>query len=101
MPPPPVTAASTAPGSKAAYNRLLLVVAGLGGLLYGIDVGIIAGAFPYLEATSGLNPSQLSFVVAAVLAGSVVSRRSVAGVAGRLDGTQAPDGGLSGASFRR
>jgi MFS family permease len=55
------------------YNRLLLLVAGLGGLLYGIDVGIIAGALPYLEATSGLNAGQLSFVVAAVLLGSVVS----------------------------
>ncbi|MEO6912522.1 MAG: MFS transporter [Candidatus Baltobacteraceae bacterium] len=55
------------------YNRLLLAVAGLGGLLFGIDVGIIAGALPYLEATSGLDPSQLSFIVAAVLLGSVIS----------------------------
>jgi SP family myo-inositol transporter-like MFS transporter 13 len=55
------------------YNRFLLLVAGLGGLLYGVDVGIIAGALPYLEATSGLNAGQLSFVVAAVLLGSVVS----------------------------
>lgn len=56
-----------------AYNRLLLVVAGLGGLLYGIDVGIIQGALPYLAATSGFSPAKLSFVVAAVLLGSVVS----------------------------
>jgi MFS family permease len=55
------------------YNRLLLLVAGLGGLLYGVDVGIIAGALPYLEATSGLNAGQLSIVVAAVLLGSVIS----------------------------
>src|ERR1019366_2545697 len=46
---------------------------GLGGLLYGVDVGIIAGAYPYLEATSGLNAGQLSIVVAAVLLGSVIS----------------------------
>ncbi|MBC5802767.1 MAG: MFS transporter [Candidatus Eremiobacteraeota bacterium] len=59
--------------SKASYNRLLLTVAGLGGLLYGIDVGIIAGALPYLEATSGLGPSRLSFIVAAVLLGSVIA----------------------------
>ena len=52
---------------------LLLAVAGLGGLLYGIDVGIIAGALPYLEATSGLTANQLSVVVAAVLLGSVLS----------------------------
>jgi MFS family permease len=58
---------------KSGYNRFLLLVAGLGGLLYGVDVGIIAGALPYLEATSGLNASQLSIVVAAVLLGSVIS----------------------------
>jgi MFS transporter, SP family, solute carrier family 2 (myo-inositol transporter), member 13 len=59
--------------SKVGYNRFLLLVAGLGGLLYGIDVGIVAGALPYLEATSGLNAGQLSIVVAAVLLGSVIS----------------------------
>jgi MFS family permease len=58
---------------KVFYNRFLLIVAGLGGLLYGVDVGIIAGALPYLEATSGLNRSELSIVVAAVLLGSVFS----------------------------
>jgi MFS family permease len=58
---------------KVLYNRVLLVVAGLGGLLYGVDVGIIAGALPYLEATSGLSAGQLSIVVAAVLLGSVIS----------------------------
>jgi SP family myo-inositol transporter-like MFS transporter 13 len=56
-----------------AYNRFLLLVAGLGGLLYGVDVGIIGGALPYLEATSGLNAGELSIIVAAVLLGSVIS----------------------------
>ena len=61
------------------YNRFLLIVAGLGGLLYGVDVGIIAGALPYLQATFGLSSGhlltagQLSIVVAAVLLGSVIS----------------------------
>lgn len=62
------------PGAaKSGYNRLLLFIAGLGGLLYGVDVGIISGALPYLEATSKLNAGQLSFIVAAVLLGSVIS----------------------------
>jgi SP family myo-inositol transporter-like MFS transporter 13 len=65
--------AAVTDNSKAAYNRFLLLVAGLGGLLYGVDVGIIAGALPYLEATSRLNAGQLSIVVAAVLLGSVIS----------------------------
>ncbi|MGA3034260.1 MAG: MFS transporter [Terracidiphilus sp.] len=55
------------------YNTFLLLVAGLGGLLYGIDVGIIGGAYPYLADTSGLTPAQLSSIVAAVLGGSVLS----------------------------
>ena len=55
------------------YNAFLLLVSGLGGLLYGIDVGIIGGAVPYLQATSGLTASELSFIVAAVLLGSVFS----------------------------
>jgi SP family myo-inositol transporter-like MFS transporter 13 len=67
------TGASALESKKISYNRFLLVVAGLGGLLYGVDVGIIAGALPYLEATSGLNAGQLSIVVAAVLLGSVIS----------------------------
>ena len=53
--------------AERRYNRLLLSVAGLGGLLYGVDVGIIGGALPYLEATSGLSAGQLSVIVAAVL----------------------------------
>jgi SP family myo-inositol transporter-like MFS transporter 13 len=57
--------------SITKYNRFLLLVAGLGGLLYGVDVGIIAGALPYLEATSGLNAGQISIIVAAVLLGTV------------------------------
>ena len=67
------TATAALDQSKSGYNRFLLLVAGLGGLLYGVDVGIIAGALPYLEATSRLNAGQLSIVVAAVLLGSVIS----------------------------
>ena len=60
-------------GQHRRYGRFLLFVAGLGGLLYGIDIGIIGGALPYLEATSGLNAGQISIIVAAVLLGSVFS----------------------------
>ena len=63
--------------SPAWSTRYLLFIAGMGGLLYGIDVGIIAGALPYLESTAALawklGAQQLSFVVAAVLLGSVLS----------------------------
>lgn len=65
---------STSIDPRHARQRFLLIAtAGLGGLLYGIDVGIIAGALPYLEATSGLNAGQISIIVAAVMLGSVIS----------------------------
>lgn len=67
-------AAPLTTGRRRRLNAaLLLLVAGLGGLLYGVDVGIIGGALPYLAATSGLSAQQLSIVVAAVLLGSVLS----------------------------
>ncbi|ELX13820.1 major facilitator superfamily transporter [Janthinobacterium sp. HH01] len=65
---------STAPNRAMGF---LLFIAGMGGLLYGIDVGIIAGALPYLESTASvawkLTAQQLGFIVAAVLLGSVLS----------------------------
>jgi MFS transporter, SP family, solute carrier family 2 (myo-inositol transporter), member 13 len=67
------TYTSASPSNYKLQNSLLLLVAGLGGLLYGVDVGIIGGALPYLEATSGLSAGQLSIIVAAVLLGSVFS----------------------------
>lgn len=62
-----------AESSRRRYNIPLLCVAGLGGLLYGVDVGIIGGALPYLEATSHFDAAKLSTIVAAVLLGSVIS----------------------------
>ena len=67
------TDATELPASVKRYALYLMVMAGLGGLLYGIDVGVIAAALPYIEATTDYTPSQLSVVVAAVLLGSVLS----------------------------
>lgn len=61
------------PASARRYALYLMVMAGLGGLLYGIDVGVIAAAVPYIEQTSDYTPGQISMVVAAVLFGSVLS----------------------------
>ncbi len=61
------------------YGRFLVFVAGLGGLLYGIDVGIIAAALLYLNRTINLTVEQTSIIVAAVLGGGMFSSL-VAGV---------------------
>ena len=58
-------------GSQAGYNRLLLLVAGLGGLLYGIDIGIIDPALGYLGKTISMTEENKSVIVAAVLGGSM------------------------------
>lgn len=68
-----MTSNSASPSALRRYNVTLQLVAGLGGLLYGVDVGIIGGALPYLNATTHLTPGQLSAIVAAVLLGSVFS----------------------------
>lgn len=57
----------------ALYRRFLILIAGLGGLLYGIDVGIIAAALLYLGKTVNLTLGQTSIIVAAVLGGSMLS----------------------------
>lgn len=55
------------------YTLLLLAISGMGGLLYGIDIGIISPALKYLNMTIDLSEQQLSLIVAAVLAGSALS----------------------------
>jgi SP family myo-inositol transporter-like MFS transporter 13 len=50
----------------------LLVISGLGGLLYGVDIGVIDPALTYLNRSIQLSERELSAVVAAVLAGSIV-----------------------------
>lgn len=56
-----------------AYGRFLIVIAGFGGLLYGIDIGVIAAALLYLSKTVSLTLAQTSIIVAAVLGGSMLS----------------------------
>ena len=65
--------------SAVRYGWFLLFVAGLGGLLYGVDVGIIAAALLYLGKTISLTVAQTSLIVAAVLGGGMLSSL-VAGV---------------------
>ncbi len=45
----------------------------MGGLLYGIDIGIISAALLYLNKTIDLSEQQTSVIVAAVLGGSMAS----------------------------
>ena len=51
----------------------LLVIGGLGGLLYGIDFGVIAAAMPYLKTMGFFTDSQVSLIVGAVMLGGLVA----------------------------
>ncbi len=64
--------------------RFVLAVAGLGGLLYGIDFGIIATASPYIKALRLFSDAQLSRIVGAVLFGGILSSISAGVMAERF-----------------
>jgi MFS family permease len=61
------------PSAKRGYNLFLLVVAGLGGLLFGMDIGLVGDALPYLAATFKGTTAELSVIVAAMMLGGVFS----------------------------
>ena len=51
----------------------LLVIGGLGGLLYGIDFGVIAAAMPYLKSMGVFTSFEVSLIVGAVMLGGLVA----------------------------
>lgn len=51
------------------YAKFLLIMAGLGGLLYGVDVGVIAAALPYIERTSTFTQDEIGWIVGMALWG--------------------------------
>ena len=59
--------------SSRVSIRYLLAIAGLGGLLYGVDFGVIAAASPYIKALRLFTDAELSWIVGAVLFGGIVS----------------------------
>ena len=64
---------NTLPAGVRRYAKFLLIMAGLGGLLYGVDVGVIAAALPYIERTSTFTQDQIGWIVGMALWGSLPS----------------------------
>ena len=67
-----LTNQTSSPTGKTLPVYFMLFVAGMGGLLYGIDIGVIDPALPYLNKAIRLTEQQTSYIVAAVLAGSLL-----------------------------
>ena len=53
--------------------RFLLFVGGLGGLLYGIDFGVIAVSMPYIKALKIYTDAEVSWIVGAVMFGGILA----------------------------
>lgn len=53
-------------------THLIALIVGLGGILYGYDIGVIAGALPFIQQAIPLTHWQLGLIVGAVLGGGLV-----------------------------
>jgi len=51
---------------------MTLICAGLGGILYGYDIGVISGALPFMQAAIHLTRNQTEIIVGAVLTGGLI-----------------------------
>ncbi len=71
---------SMKPDRNSRYTIAIALVAGLGGLMFGYDIGVIADAKIGVKSAFGLDNVQIEMVVSAVLAGSFLG----ALMAGRL-----------------
>ena len=63
--------ATTLSSGVRRYAKFLLCMSGLGGLLYGVDVGVIAAALPYIERTTTFTADEIGLVVGMALWGSL------------------------------
>ena len=59
--------------TEKAHARFLLAIGGLGGLLYGIDFGVIAVSMPYIKALGIYTDAQVSWIVGAVMFGGILA----------------------------
>ena len=55
------------------YAYFMVLFAGLGGMLYGYDIGVISGALIFIEKVMPLSDAELSSIVAAVLGGGAIA----------------------------
>ena len=53
--------------SVSFYKKYLYIMAGLAGLLYGIDNGVIAAALPYINNSGHYTTEQIGLIVGMVL----------------------------------
>lgn len=55
-----------------AYLWFISLVATIGGLMFGFDIGIISGAIPFIQPYFGWNELQLGWGVSSILVGAII-----------------------------
>ncbi len=55
-----------------AYLYFISLVATIGGLMFGFDVGIISGAIPFIQPYFGWDELQLGWGVSSILVGCII-----------------------------
>lgn len=58
--------------SHKLFTYFVIACAGLGGILYGYDIGVISGALLFVQKTIPMTDQQTGFIVGAVLTGGLV-----------------------------
>lgn len=58
--------------SVLSYMLLIAAVAGMGGLLFGYDIGVISGALLFITSLFHLTPAMEGFVTGSVLIGAII-----------------------------
>jgi SP family galactose:H+ symporter-like MFS transporter len=61
------------PKQQKLFAMFLITFAGIGGILYGYDIGIIAGALIFMRHEKAVTLTQISILVAAVLGGGSIA----------------------------
>ena len=69
---------------SALYITKVCFVAALGGLLFGYDTAIIAGAIPFLTPHFQLNDIMLGWTVSSVLIGCIVGAASAGSISDKF-----------------
>ena len=55
------------------FTYTIIIIAAIAGILYGYDLGIIAGVFLFVQKDLGLNTDQVSLLASAVLGGGALA----------------------------
>ena len=63
---------SNANRSHKLFTYFVIFCAGLGGILYGYDIGVISGALLFVQKTIPMTDNQMGVIVGAVLTGGLV-----------------------------